>query len=78
MLPQLPDFSLSLEQQFDLRKYQQLVKDLPRPELENLLIQAIRLKMSQENLSKGVIKECLMKETPRFSGTWYGFKKVER
>ena len=64
MLPKLPDFSLSLEQQFDLRKYQQLAKNLPRPELENLLIQAIRLKMSQENLSKGVIKQCLLRETP--------------
>ncbi|MGK7875175.1 MAG: phycobilisome degradation protein NblA [Xenococcaceae cyanobacterium] len=68
MLPKLPDFSLSLEQQFDLRKYQQLVKNIPRHELENLLIQAIRLKMAQENLAKGVIKHCLMKEAPSFSG----------
>jgi hypothetical protein len=56
MLPQLPDFSLNLEQQFDLHKYQQLVKDIPRHELESLLIQVIRLKMAQENLAKGVIK----------------------
>ena len=62
MLPQLPDFSLSIEQQFDLHKYQQLVKDIPRPELENLLIQVIRLKMVQENLSKGVIKNCLIQQ----------------
>ena len=63
MLPKLPDFSLSLEQQFDLQKYQQLVKDIPRPELENLFIQIIRLKMAQENLAKGVIKQCLMQES---------------
>ena len=63
MLPKLPDFSLSLEQQFDLHKYQQIVKDIPRPELENLFIQIIRLKMAQENLAKGVIKQCLMKES---------------
>jgi hypothetical protein len=62
MLPQLPDFSLNLEQQFDLHKYQQLVKDIPRHELESLLIQVIRLKMAQENLAKGVIKQCLMRE----------------
>ena len=61
MLPQLPDFSLSLEQQFDLHKYKQLVKDIPRPELENLFIQVIRLKMAQENLAKSVIKDCLLK-----------------
>ncbi len=61
MLPKLPDFSLSLEQQFDLHKYKQLVKDIPRPELENLFIQVIRLKMAQENLAKGVIKDCLLK-----------------
>ena len=61
MLPQLPDFSLSLEQKFDLHKYKQLVKDIPRPELENLFIQVIRLKMAQENLAKGVIKDCLLK-----------------
>ncbi len=60
MLPKLPDFSLSLEQDFDLHKYKQLVKDIPRQELEKLLIEAIRLKMAQENLTKGVIKECLM------------------
>jgi hypothetical protein len=58
MLPNLPDFSLSLEQQFDLRKYQQLAKNVPRQELENLLIEAIRLKMAQENLTKGMIREC--------------------
>ncbi|MDJ0570287.1 MAG: NblA/ycf18 family protein [Pleurocapsa sp. MO_192.B19] len=62
MLPKLPDFSLSLEQQFDLHKYQQLVKDIPRPELENLFIQVIRLKMAQENLAKGVIKDCLIQQ----------------
>ncbi len=62
MLPKLPDFSLSLEQQFDLHKYEQLVKDIPRHELEKLFIQITRLKMAQENLAKGVIKQCLMKE----------------
>ena len=62
MLPKLPDFSLSLEQQFDLHMYQQLVKELPRHELESLFIEIIRLKMAQENLAKGVIKDCLMKE----------------
>ncbi len=62
MLPALPDFSLTLEQQFDLQKYQQLARDISRDELEKLFIQVIRLKMAQENLSKGLIKECFLKE----------------
>ncbi len=62
MLPKLPDFSLSLEQKFELRQYQQQAKDLPRHELEQLLIQVIRLKMFQENLTKGLIRQCLMRE----------------
>ncbi|NEP14230.1 MAG: photosystem I reaction center subunit XII [Symploca sp. SIO2C1] len=60
MLPNLPDFSLSIEQQFDLRKYQELAKNIPRQELEKLLIDAIRLKMAQENLTKGVIQKCFI------------------
>lgn len=60
MLPNLPDFSLSIEQQFDLRKYQQLAKNIPRQELENLLIEVIRLKMAQENLTKGMIRQCFI------------------
>ena len=61
MLPNLPDFSLSMEQEFDLRKYQELAKNVPRQELEKLLIDAIRLKMAQENLTKGMMRQCLMK-----------------
>ena len=61
MLPNLPDFSLSIEQEFDLRKYQELAKNIPRQELEKLLIDAIRLKMAQENLTKGMMRQCLVK-----------------
>jgi len=60
MLPNLPDFSLSLEQQFDLRKYQEQAKNIPRQELEKLLIEAIRLKMAQENLTRGMIRQCFI------------------
>ena len=34
MLPKLPDLSLSYEQQFNLQKYKQLIKDIPRHDLE--------------------------------------------
>ncbi|NES24211.1 MAG: photosystem I reaction center subunit XII [Symploca sp. SIO3E6] len=60
MLPNLPDFSLSMEQEFDLRKYQELAKNIPRQELEKLLIDAIRLKMAQENITKGMIQKCFI------------------
>ena len=58
MLPKIPDFSLSYEQQFNLQKYKQLIKDIPRPDLEELMIQVLRLQMAHENLAKGVIKDC--------------------
>lgn len=60
MIPRLPDFSLSVEQEFELQKYQRLAKEVPREDLEKLLVQAIRLKMAQENLVKGMIKQCLI------------------
>ncbi|NET32742.1 MAG: photosystem I reaction center subunit XII [Cyanothece sp. SIO1E1] len=57
MLPELPDFALSLEQEFSLQKYQQSVTDLTRADLEALLIQVIRLQMAHENIAKGLIKQ---------------------
>ena len=38
MLPQFPNISLSLEQQFDLRKFQDKMQDFSRPEIEELMI----------------------------------------
>lgn len=58
MLPKLPDFSLSYEQQFSLQKYKQLIKDIPRADLEELMIQVLRLQMTHENIVKGVIRNC--------------------
>lgn len=47
--------SLSMEQQFSLRKYEQQAKNIPREELENLFVEIIRQKMAQENLFKKMI-----------------------
>lgn len=63
MLPQFPDMSLTLEQQFDLKKFQQMVKDISRLEIEELLIMVLRQKMTHENISKSLIKECLKHNT---------------
>ncbi|MGB3236946.1 MAG: hypothetical protein WBB29_01540 [Geitlerinemataceae cyanobacterium] len=48
--------SLSMEQQFSLRKYEQQAKNIPREELENLFVEIIRQKMAQENLFKKMIQ----------------------
>ena len=57
MLPEFPDFSLSLEQQFDMRKFQAMVKDLSRLEMEELVLMLLRQKMAHENISRSLIKE---------------------
>ncbi len=56
MPPRLPDFSLSLEQEFDIQKFRRCLGDLPREELEALFIDVMRQKMSFENLSRGLIR----------------------
>ncbi len=62
MLPQFPNISLSLEQEFDLRKFQTLLKDLSNLEMEELLIMVLRQKMAYENISKSLIKEIIHHE----------------
>jgi rubrerythrin len=48
--------SLSLEQQFSLRKYEQQAKLVSRDELEDLFIEVIRQKMAQENVFKKMLR----------------------
>ncbi len=61
MLPKLPDFSLTLEQEFDLKKLQHLAQEVSKKDLEALFIQVVRLKMAQENIAKGLMKSMLDK-----------------
>jgi hypothetical protein len=51
-----PLSSLSLEQMFSLRKYQEQLRDVSREELEELFIEIVRQKMAQENLFRDMIK----------------------
>lgn len=62
MLPQFPDMSLSLEQQFDLRAFTDQLKNLSRQELEAYLIMVIRQNMARQNISKGLIQQILSVE----------------
>jgi rubrerythrin len=50
------DLTLSLEQQFSLRKYEQQAKLVSRDELEDLFVEVIRQKMAQENIFKKMIR----------------------
>lgn len=56
VMSQPQNLSLSMEQQFSLRKYEQQAKNIPREELENLFVEIIRQKMAQENLFKKMIQ----------------------
>ena len=47
---------LSMEQQFNLRKYQDQVKTVSREELEDLFLEIMRQKMAQENLFKDLMR----------------------
>lgn len=55
-MSQPQNLSLSMEQQFSLRKYEQQAKNIPREELENLFVEVIRQKMAQENLFRKMIQ----------------------
>lgn len=57
MLPPLPDFSLSFEQQFEIEKVRSQVKQANREELEDLLIEVMKQKMSHENLVRSFIRQ---------------------
>ncbi|MCM1981818.1 phycobilisome degradation protein NblA [Lyngbya confervoides] len=69
MLPKFPEFSLTLEQQFDLRKFQAMLKDISRNEIEELFIMILRQKMAQENITRSLIKECLLRDFPEVSSS---------
>ena len=48
---------LSMEQQFNLRKYQDQVKDVSREELEDLFMEVMRQKMAQENVFRDIMRK---------------------
>jgi hypothetical protein len=48
---------LSMEQQFNLRKYKEQVKGVPREELEDLFLEVMRQKMAQENVFRDIMRK---------------------
>lgn len=59
MLPALPNLELSLTQQFELRKYEQSSVNLSKEELRKLLMQAVRLVMVKDNVTKYLLRELM-------------------
>ena len=66
MLPKFPDISLTLEQEFDLRRFQDMMNDLSRLEMEELLLMSLRQKMAHENISRSLIQEFLRRDLNNF------------
>lgn len=63
------DFSknaeLSTEQQFTLAKYKAITKNLPKKELEDMLILCLKNNLIQENIIKNLFKERIFNEKER-------------
>ena len=48
---------LTMEQQFELRKYQDLITRISREDLEELCIEVMRQKMAQANVFHSLMRE---------------------
>lgn len=59
MLPPFPKLELSLTQQFELKKYEQSSVNLSKEELRKLLMQAVRLVMVKDNVTKYLLRELM-------------------
>lgn len=59
MLPKLnaQDFNLTLEQQFTMARYNQLVDELPVEELRTNLLEVTRQLMVKDNVIRSLIRE---------------------
>ena len=57
-------FELNLSQQFNLRAYEDLIKNLTKAELELLLIDAMRLLMVKDNIIRDLAKDAIIYGKP--------------
>jgi hypothetical protein len=51
-----PDPSLTLEQQFELKKFEACVESASVEELRKICVDLLRLKMGHENIAKRMVK----------------------
>lgn len=57
-------FELTLSQQFNLRAYEDLIKNLTKAELELLLVDAMRLLMVKDNIIRDLAKDAIIYGKP--------------
>lgn len=61
MLPEFPNFSLelslSLEQQFTMKTFEQSVQTMDSEDMRSLLLEASKLLMVKDNIIKGLMKK---------------------
>ena len=57
-------FELNLSQQFNLRAYEDLIKNLTKAELELLLVDAMRLLMVKDNIIRDLVKDAIIYGKP--------------
>lgn len=53
-------FTLSLEQQFQMRLMEESAQNLSREQMQELLIQTVRLLMVKDNVIRNLMKGCLV------------------
>lgn len=53
-------FTLSLEQQFQMRLMEESAQNLSREQMQELLIQTVRLLMVKDNVIRNLMKGCLI------------------
>ena len=60
MIPPIPEFKLTLEQQFKLRQYENIIEtQFTEAQAKELLLQMLRTDMLKQNLIKNMTKQLL-------------------
>jgi hypothetical protein len=53
-------FQLSLEQEFQMRLIEQSMLDMSREQLQDMLLQIMRLLLVKENIIRDLVKSCVL------------------
>lgn len=53
-------FELSMEQQFHMRLIEQTMQEMPREQMQEMLLQLTRLLLVKDNVIRDLVKSCLI------------------
>jgi Phycobilisome degradation protein nblA len=53
-------FELTLEQEFQVRLMEESAQNMSREQMQDMLVQTVRLLMLKENVIRGLVKECMI------------------